>query len=627
MCGIVGYAGPPPAGGRELLSRMADTLVHRGPDAQGQRVMAASRGSAEIGFGHRRLAIVDLEGGVQPMGNADGSIQVICNGEIYNHRQLRQELQARGHRFATRSDTETVVHAYAAWGEDCVHHLRGMFAFALWDATRETLFLARDRFGEKPLHYTEHKGTLVFASEMRALHAWPGLDTRLNTDVLAHYLQFRYVPGPATWMRGVHKLPPGCTLRWTAATGAQVQRYYRPHDAAPSVAGTAANAGAESRVIGALDDAVGLMMDSDVPYGAFLSGGLDSSAIVALMARRSARPVLTFSIGFEHHGYSELDHAATVARAFGTQHQAMTVSDSEIVALLPAVAALRDGPVAEPADVALYLLAREASRSVKMVLTGEGSDEALGGYPKHVMERFSPAYRAMPALLRRGLVEPMGRALPHRARRARIALDALSVDRFEDRMPRWFGALSGAEVRALCGSLPQPLSNGAAYPFESDPDASPLRRILYFDQTSWLPDNLLERGDRMTMAASIEARLPFMDHVFVECAAALPDHLRVQRAQTKRVLRQAMAALLPPDIITRPKMGFSMPVHLWLRTSLRELLCDCLLGPGSISGRLFHRPTLERYVLEHQLQRRNHEKVLWMLLNFELWLRQARLSV
>ncbi len=627
MCGIVGYAGPAPTGGRELLHRMADTLVHRGPDAQGQAVMTAGHGAAEIGFGHRRLAIVDLEGGIQPMANADASIRVICNGEIYNHHQLRQELQALGHRFATRSDTETIVHAYAAWGADCVQRLRGMFAFALWDARQETLLLARDRFGEKPLHYTQINGTLVFASELRALRAWPGIDTQLNTDVLPHYLQYRYVPGPATWMRGVHKLPPGCTLHWTAATGPRVQRYYRPHDAAPGKPEPVTDAEAASRVLGALDEAVGLMMDSDVPYGAFLSGGLDSSAIVALMARRSAMPVRTFSIGFEHHGYSELEHAATVAQAFGTDHRAMTVNDSEIVALLPAVAALRDGPIAEPADVALYLLAQEARRSVKMVLTGEGSDEALGGYPKHVMERLAPAYRAVPRLLRRSLVEPLGRALPQQARRTRIALQALSVDRFEDRMPRWFGALSAQEVQRLCGSLPQPLRNGAAYPFESDPGASPLRRILYFDQTSWLPDNLLERGDRMTMAASIEARLPFMDHVFVECAAALPDPLRVQRSQTKRVLRQAMSALLPPGIIKRRKMGFNMPVQLWLRTSLRELMCDSLLGPGSVSGRLFDRPTIERHVMDHLLGRGNHEKLLWMLLNFELWARQARLSV
>jgi asparagine synthase (glutamine-hydrolysing) len=626
MCGIAGYVGPPHPESHDLLRRMSAAQRHRGPDGEGFHWAPCAHGQLEVGLAHRRLAILDLAGGAQPMHSADGRVTVVFNGEIYNHAELRADLVARGRRFLTRSDTEVLLQAWLEHGEACVHRLRGMFAFAIWDGRDEVLFLARDRFGEKPLHYIEHRGALVFASEQRALVQWLGHEATLNLDVLPHYLQYRYVPGPATWVRGVRKLPPGCTLRWRAHDGFEVDRYFRPADAAPALPGTAGPSSVE-RLRAKLDETVRLMMDADVPYGAFLSGGLDSSTIVALMARHATAPVRTFSIGFAEAGFSELAHAAAVARAFGTAHTEITVSGSEILARLPDVAALRDAPVAEPADIPLYLLAAEASRSVRMVLTGEGSDEALGGYPKHVFERFAPAVEAVPAPLRQALLKPVARALPARARRLHIMLAALGSRGFEERMPRWFGALSPNEVDTLCGRQPTPLVNGAAYPFESDPHNSALRRILYFDQTSWLPDNLLERGDRLTMAASLEARMPFMDHELIGCAAALPDSMRVHRLQTKRALREAAAPLLPSAIVSRRKVGFAMPVHAWLRTSLRDLLEDSLLADSSLCGRLLDRPTLERIVMEHQLGRRNHDKLLWMLLNFELWARGAGLRV
>ena len=369
------------------------------------------------------------------------------------------------------------------------------------------------------------------------------------------------------------------------------------------------------------------MMDSEVPYGAFLSGGLDSSAIVAAMAARGGPPVRSFAVGFEEAGYSELAHAARVARHVGATHTEIMLSQREVIDWLPRIAGLRDAPVSEPADVPMYLLARAASRSVKMVLTGEGSDEALGGYPKHVYERLAAAYLALPRGLRRRVVEPLVQALPYGARRIKVAVQALGVEAFEDRMPRWFGALATEQVLALCGRLPQRLRNGASFPFESAHDASALRRILYFDQTSWLPDNLLERGDRMTMAASIEARLPFMDHELIELAASLPDRQRVQGTATKRVLRAAVAQRLPAAVLARPKVGFRMPIHLWLRGELRGLLVDALLGPDAASRALLDRAVVQRHVDEHLQGRQNHEKPLWMLLNFELWLRQSGLSV
>jgi asparagine synthase (glutamine-hydrolysing) len=630
MCGIVGFVGAPKAHAEETLRAMATALSHRGPDAAGFYTAAFANGMGLVGLGHRRLSILDLHTGDQPMSNKDGQLQIVFNGEIYNHRALRKQLQALGRQFVTASDTETILHAYAEYGADCVRHLRGMFAFAIWNAQTETLFLARDRFGEKPLYYTEVDGAWVFASELRAFHSWPGFSAQLNTEALPHYLQYRYLPGPHTWARKVHKLSPGCFATWRHGVGLQEQRYYQAHDGlapAQPLKRALSDEDASRAFAAKLDETVALMMDSDVPYGAFLSGGLDSSAIVAMMARHSSGPVRTFSVGFEEKNFSELGYAATVAQHFGTQHTELMVGDQELVDWLPHVAALRDAPVSEPADVPLHLLSREAGKSVKMVLSGEGSDEALGGYPKHVYEQLAATYRRMPRALRRGFIEPLVRALPYRARRIKIAIDAMGVESFDERMPRWFGALSSDAVQALCGQLPGPLLNGSHYPLEASLGASHLRRILYFDQTSWLPDNLLERGDRMTMAASIEARMPFMDHQLIEMASALPDCQRVRGTATKRVLRQAVASLLPPEITGRRKVGFRMPIHIWLRTTMKDMLVECLLGPASVSARLLNRNTVSRYVQEHLDARQNHEKLLWMLLNFELWVRQSKLSV
>ncbi|MEO8152721.1 MAG: asparagine synthase (glutamine-hydrolyzing) [Rhizobacter sp.] len=629
MCAIVGFVGPARSDASAVLRAMADTVAHRGPDADGFHLASFAHGELQVGLGHRRLAIIDLVGGDQPIGNETGSLQIVFNGEIYNHRGLRAELQARGHCFATASDTETIVHAYEEYGARCVDHLRGMFAFAIWDARAQRLFLARDRFGEKPLYYAEIDGHLVFASEMKAFHAWPDFKAQLNAEVLPHYLQYRYVPGPQTWARGVHKLSPGCHLTWEHAE-LREERYYRPRDGAVRNAKATkvlSDSEAAEAFRAKLTESVALMMSSDVPYGAFLSGGLDSSAIVALMARHSGTAVRTFSVGFSEQGFNELGFAAMVAERFGTQHTELMVRDQEVIDWLPQIATMRDAPVAEPADVPMYLLAREARKSVKMVLTGEGSDEVLGGYPKHVYERLASPYLALPRSLRRGVVEPLVHALPYSARRIKVAVEALGVEGFEERMPRWFGALSSDEVEALCGRAPTRLVNGASYPFESASDASALRRILFFDQTSWLPDNLLERGDRMTMAASIEARMPFMDHQLIEFSSSLPDHQRVRGTATKRVLREAVSAVLPAEVLARRKVGFRMPIHLWLRTTMRDMLTECLLGSASVTRTLLNRETVERYVHEHLEGRQNHEKLLWMLLNFELWVRQSKLSV
>jgi asparagine synthase (glutamine-hydrolysing) len=623
MCGIAGYF---VTREREELApalrRMTDAIAHRGPDDAGYFESATSDGRAWIGFGHRRLSIIDLSTGHQPIGNADGSVQIIFNGEIYNFEALRSELSARGHVFRTRSDTETIVYAYEEWGADCVTRLRGMFAFAIWDARRNRLFLARDRFGKKPLFVHTRPGVLLFASEIKALLQFPGVAAGVNHAVLGDYLRYRYVPGPETLFAGVRKLMPGSWLMCDA-DGIGESKYYTPPDGLPLQ--TPANCtDPPGAFLELLEECVRIRMVSDVPFGAFLSGGIDSSAIVGLMSRHSNLPVKTFSVGFSEAAYSELEHAKTVAELFNTDHSELVVSEDHLLEHLPAVTRFRDAPVAEPSDIPIYLLAREARRTVKMVLTGEGSDEVLGGYPKHVYERYVATYQRLPSWLRHSLIEPGVSALPYRFRRIKTAISNLGIEAYAQRMPGWFGALTEPECARLLASPPPPATQSAYFPPLS-PGNSPLRAILCFDQSSWLPDNLLERGDRMTMGASIEARMPFLDHELANFVSALPDSWRVRGFTTKRVLRLAMRRLLPRRILQRPKVGFRVPVNEWFRGPMRDYLLAHLTGPDSRT-RAYYRPQALQQVLDEHLRgRHNHEKLLWCLLSLEVWQREYQL--
>ncbi len=599
---------------------MAAELAHRGPDDEGFYQDATSDGRYILGLAHRRLAIIDLSTGHQPIGNEDGSIQIVFNGEIYNFQALRQELIRCGHVFATASDTETIVHAYEEYGEACVERFRGMFAFALWDARRQRLFLARDRFGKKPLFIHARDDVLLFASEIKALLAYPGIKVEVDRESVWDYLAYRYVPGPATLYQGIHKLAPGSYAVWERGVLRET-RYYSPPDQLPLVE-IVLPSDPVGRFLELLDESVKIRMVSDVPFGAFLSGGIDSSAVVGLMARHSSLPVKTFSVGFAEAQYSELGYAAVIARQFETEHHELTVSQDHLMEELPALVRYRDAPVSEPSDIPIYLLAKEARRSVKMVLTGEGSDEFLGGYPKHVFERYAAAYQMLPGVLRHGLIEPLAHALPYRSRRAKTAIVNLGLEDRQDRMPRWFGALSGKERDELVAFRPA-ADRRSGVQFDTPPENSALRRILYFDQTSWLPDNLLERGDRMTMAASIEARMPFMDHELAAYVSSLPDHYRVRGRQTKWILREAMKRLLPEAILERPKVGFRVPVNEWFRGPMRDYLYDHLTGADSRT-RDYYRPQALAGILEEHVQgRQNHEKLLWCLLNLEIWHREC----
>ncbi|HEX5393763.1 MAG TPA: asparagine synthase (glutamine-hydrolyzing), partial [Rhodocyclaceae bacterium] len=528
--------------------------------------------------------------------------------------------------FERDSDTEVLLRAYQHWGEDVVHQLRGMFAFAVWDARRQQLYLARDRYGEKPLYLRQEAGGLFFASEIKALLKLPLSSSIVDPEAVWDYLAYRYVPGPRTLLRGIRKLLPGTYGIWSSGRLQQV-RYWVPPDRDARDT-RRENDDPVGGFLTRLDSAVASQMVSDVPFGAFLSGGLDSSMIVALMTRHCDF-VRTYSVGFADKGYSELPFAAQVASEFGTEHHALHVTPRDIMDALPPLVGFRDAPVSEPSDIAIHLLAKEASRSVKMVLTGEGSDEILGGYPKHVWERFTPGYQWLPSAVREGLVAPLAAALPYRFRRVKTLIANFNIDDRCERYVRWFGALSNDERRRLA-RLPingyayaPPLGLGnAAPPFDSAEDNSRLRRLLYFDQTSWLPDNLLERGDRMSMAASIEARVPFLDHELGAYVSSLPDRYRVRGLRTKWLLRQAGQRILPKAILTRPKVGFRVPVNEWFRGELRGFLLDHLKGTRSITRDYYEPSVLDRLLAEHMEGRHNHEKLLWTLLNLEIWHRQ-----
>ncbi len=620
MCGIAGFvARDATLNFSSSLREMANVIAHRGPDDEGFFQSTAASGAFQVGLAHRRLAIIDLGSGHQPIGNEDGSIQIVFNGEIYNFEALRDELIAHGHCFATASDTETIVHAYEEYGDACVEKFRGMFAFAIWDSRRERLLLARDRFGKKPLFLTECDGHLLFGSEVKSLLAFPGMRAQIDQDAIWDYLAYRYVPGPATLFAGVRKLAPGSVAVWEKGRLSE-RRYYSPPDQMPWTAQTLPD-DPVGRFLALLDESVKIRMISDVPFGAFLSGGIDSSAVVGLMARHASQPVKTFSVGFDESRYSELAYAAAIARQFATEHHELTVSQDHLMDELPALVRFRDAPVAEPSDIPIYLLSKEARKSVKMVLTGEGGDEFLGGYPKHVFEGYAQGYQLLPGLLRHGLIEPLIHALPYRFRRAKTAIVNLGLEDRQQRMARWFGALSDRERNDLAAFRPSlPCSGGTQ--FDTPAGNSALRKILYFDQTSWLPDNLLERGDRMTMAASLEARMPFMDHELAAYVSSLPDHCRIRGRQTKWILREAMKRLLPAEILERPKVGFRVPVNEWFRGPMRDYLYDHLTSAHSLTAHYYRPEVLQRVLAEHINGQQNHEKLLWMLLNLEIWQRQ-----
>lgn len=636
MCGIAGFTGPDDdRAAQATISNMTRALAHRGPDGSGIWTTAIGGAGRRIALGHRRLAILDLSvAAAQPFhrvadGGAEGEgrLTIVFNGEIYNYLELRAELASAGHVFRTTSDTEVLLAAYAAWGADCLGRLRGIYAFAIWDAGSEELFLARDPFGKKPLLYFSDGDDLVFASELTALARHPAFRAEIDPAALGQYLLYKYVPGERTLLVQTRELPPGHFAVWRAGR-LDVRRHYAPPrwepDPGRRLPWNDATVAAFRRE---LAEAVRLRMRSDVPLGAFLSGGLDSSAIVALMTEESGQPVRTFSVGFREEAFSELWAARLVAERFGTEHHELELTTADFLDNFELVTLHRGAPLSEMADIPVYLMSRLAAEHVTVVLSGEGSDELLAGYPKHWGDLAITRYQALaPKALDKPALGVISALLGYRGRRLQVMLRAAAERGFQDRQAAWFGLMSSAEVRRLCPGLP---GLDAGFVWREDPGegAPPLERALLFDKTVWLPGTLLPRGDRLTMAASIEARMPFMDTALCDFVARLPREAYLAGRTGKQILRRAMERTLPEKILKRPKSGFRVPVHEWLRGPMRPFLHDMLLAPSAETSRYCDPAVLRACVAEHESGARNREKELWSLLALEVFLRTLPQSI
>ena len=615
MCGIVAWFDPDGSRpDRAWLEAAAESLSHRGPDDVGFHVEDG------VGLAFRRLSIVDVATGAQPLSNEDGTIWIVYNGEIYNHADLRRQLESKGHRYRTHSDTETIVHAYEEWGAECVTRLRGMFAFAIFDRGRRCLFVARDRAGIKPLYFARAGKAFVSASEIKALFAFPGVERRVHLPGVVEHLTLRYAASPATLFEGIHKLKPAHSLE-IGSRAIEPRRYwnvaYEPKRDLPD---HAALAELEAR----LTESVRLRLMSEVPLGALLSGGVDSSVVVALMGRLMARPVQTFSVGFDEPGrYNELPFARQVARHLGTDHHEILVGAGDLLREIPRLVWHQDEPVSEPAAIPTFLVSQLARETVTVVLTGEGGDELFAGYPKYAVDPLARRLAALPAGLRELLLRYGVDRLPFRFRKLQVVARSARFRDEADRLASWFAGFAGGERAQLLTSELRAHDGLGAAAFRSalaeSNAARPLDRMLDADLKLWLPDDLLMKMDKMSMAASIEARVPLLDHPLIEWAATLPDRFKVQGLEGKVLLKRLARRLLPREVVDRPKVGFTVPLSPWFRGPLRALLADTLLSPTCLGRGYYDEAVLRRTVAEHLEGRRDRSRELWTLLTLELW--------
>jgi asparagine synthase (glutamine-hydrolysing) len=627
MCGIAGIVSHDGLArdAKRRAIRMRDVITHRGPDDAGVH----ADGFAVLA--HRRLSIVDLSTGQQPLCNEDGSVWVSYNGEIYNHADVRRDLEARGHRYRSRSDTETIVHAYEEWGDECVHRFRGMFAFAVWDAPRRRLLLVRDRLGVKPLYWTRIGTQLLFGSEIKAILASDLVRAEANEPALPELLSTRYTSGTRTLFRGIEKLLPGHRLVFQHGT-VNITKYWdvpvgqQDSSAAPRKVVT------EFRRL--LEESVRLRLMSDVPLGMFLSGGIDSSAIAAIMARQIDRPLQTFSVAFKDRAFNELEYARQVARSIGADSHEIVIDDRDFFEALPRLVWHEDEPIAHPSSVPLYFVSSLARQHVKVVLTGEGSDELLAGYGKYprialnwhaggIYERMVP--RAIRQAIANRIVSRLPDPLHRYARRSFLAMDRSAEAMFLDN----FAAVRLADQqRLLSPDFRSMATRVAAFAapmayFDAPNGASTLLdRLLYADIKTYLVE-LLMKQDQMSMATSIESRVPFLDHKLVEFAARLPDSWKLRGLTTKRVLREAMQSLLPPSILNRPKMGFPVPFGRWLRSGQpwADVVGAVLLDRRSRERGIIDSAAVEQLLRDHARGQADGGDRLWSLLNLELWYR------
>jgi asparagine synthase (glutamine-hydrolysing) len=604
MCGIAGirrFDGAPV--GKNILRAMTARLVHRGPDAEGFWTNDA------IGFGHRRLSIIDLGGSVQPMASTDGSCHITFNGEILNYRSLRQRI---AYPYRTSGDTETILAGYMADGEAFFSDLEGQFAFALYDARDNALLLARDRVGILPLYYYIDSEMFAFASEIKAL--LPALHAaKVDTLSLDAYLSRRAVPAPYTLFEGIRKLPPAHTLR-VGERGIERERRYWSFPS-PSRTRTPPQE-AVAELASKLREAVAASLVADVPVGAYLSGGVDSSLIVALMSElRGGAEVRTFSAGFGDPRHDELPYARQVSALLGTEHHEVLVGAEDFRSLWSKLTWHRDAPISEPADVAVFKLAQLARRSVTVVLSGEGSDELFAGYPKHRYAGLSAAAGVVPAMVRAPLLGLLQNWAPPSASRLRIAARAMSGRDKTERFSNWFAPFTAPERLRLLHDAP----HHPTLDWIQQPEGDPLRQMLMLDAQTWLVDNLLERGDRMSMAASLELRPPFLDRHVVEYAFQLPSALKLRQGQTKWLVKQVALQYLPDEIVNRRKVGFRVPLDAWFRDGLESFAWDTLTSEASLTSQLMDRSAVRQLLERHRRHQSNEEIRIWTLLCLEIW--------
>jgi asparagine synthase (glutamine-hydrolysing) len=629
VCGIVGNVlarrdrSPDPA----VLKRMNDRLAHRGPDDEG----FFAEGPAALAM--RRLEIIDLATGHQPMSGEDGRVWAVFNGEIYNYRELTVELAGRGHTFRTRSDTEVIVHGYEERGLGSLGDLEGMFGLALWDAPARTLVLARDRLGIKPLYYAVLPDQIVFASELRALLEHPAIDRTLDLTALSRYLAHEYVPAPASILRSVRKLPAGHWLTYTDGR-VKVEPYWTVTFRPERAIGVAE---AVEKLRGVLDLAVRQHLVSDVPLGVFLSGGIDSSTVAAFAAPHVGGRLKTFSIGFEDPSFDESTHARRVARVLGTDHHEEVLDAPGALSLIERLPDLLDEPLGDASLIPTFFLSRFARRSVTVALSGDGGDELFAGYPTYQAHRLARAVELLPRWVRSGVVQRAVDRLP-------VSLGNLSVDfklkRFFEGMAYsdverhgvWLGSFTPTEQEELFTPaarerMEAPPSYAAFHEILAHaPSVRGLERMLYLDLKGYLGEGVLTKTDRASMACSLEVRVPLLDRRVVELAASLPMSLKLHGLTTKYVLKRALAGVLPRETLARPKKGFGVPLGRWFRGELRPLVREVFGADAIRRGGLFRPEAVERLLAEHEGRRRDHRKKLYTLLAFQLWASRYRPS-
>jgi asparagine synthase (glutamine-hydrolysing) len=626
MCGIAGMMkfGGEARADSAALRRMCDVIAHRGPDDDGFYT------DGPVGIGMRRLSIIDVAGGHQPISNETGSIWIVFNGEIYNYSDLRKDLEARGHRYRTNSDTETIVHLYEEYGRDCVNHLRGMFAFAIWDRDKRSLFVARDRLGIKPLYYRLTSESFLFGSEIKVILAHGGVRSEFHSSALPEYLAFGYLSGEETFYDGISKLLPGHRLELNEHGEAKIDQYWDLDTSSTEPARDESYYVQTYREM--LEQAVGSHLMSDVPLGVFLSGGVDSSAVAALMTKIRKSPIETFSVGYTEQTYSELPYARTVAKHLNSVHHEVLVSESDFFDSLPRLIWHEDEPIVWPSSVSLYFVAKLARERVTVVLTGEGADETLGGYTRYAFTLRNQAldriYRTVtPAGLRktlRGLIagSPLiGAKLRRKLSHTCLGVDSASWSDFY--FDNFLSAFNQAQqTQLLTDDTLRHFSPGSAYRhvlgYWKNSKGELLQRLLYTDIKTYLVE-LLMKQDNMSMAASIESRVPFLDHKLVEFATRIPREIQLNGLAGKVILKKAVEDLLPHSILYRRKLGFPTPWSGWLAGARLDAIEKLLTGPRSLERGYFRREAIQQLFAEHRAKYRDHYDRIWRLLNLELW--------